>query len=133
MINKIYNNVDFYTKALNGTWERHKAITNNIANQNTPNYKRKIVSFEDQLKGSIESSKLSLESTHEKHISKKTSIFSPITMEDKSTSYRIDGNNVNIDTETADLAKNDVMYEALVEQIIGEFSKIKKVITEGSK
>lgn len=133
MVNSIYNNINFYKKALDGTWERHKAISNNIANQNTPNYKRKVVTFEDQLKQSIEDNRINLVKTHENHISHGTNGFSPIIMEDKSTSYRIDGNNVNIDTEEADLAKNTIMYDALIKQVIGEFDKIKNVITEGSK
>jgi flagellar basal-body rod protein FlgB len=133
MINRIYNNIDFYKKALDGTWERHKAISNNIANENTPNYKRKFVTFEDQLKQSIEDNRIGLTKTHVNHISHSTSSFSPIVIEDKSTSYRLDGNNVNIDTETADLAKNTIMYDALTKQVIGEFEKIKNVITEGSK
>lgn len=42
-------------------------------------------------------------------------------------------NNVNIDTESANLAKNTIMYNALVSQTIDEFDKIKNVINEGSK
>lgn len=133
MLKGIFNNIDFYKKALDGTWERHKAITNNMANENTPNYKRKVVTFEDQLKQSINNRGINLKKTHEKHIDSGTSHFVPRVMEDKSTSYRLDGNNVNIDTETADLAKNSIMYDALVKQVIGEFDKIKNVITEGSK
>ncbi len=133
MLKGIYNNVDFYKKALDGTWERNKIISNNIANENTPNYKRKIVSFEDQLKDSIANQRIKLTKTNEKHIDKGTNKFLPRISEDKSLSYRIDGNNVNIDTESADLAKNTIMYEALIKQVVGEFDKIKNVITEGSK
>jgi len=132
MLKGIYNNVDFYKKALDGTWERNKAITHNIANENTPKYKRKIVTFEDQLKSSIANNRISLKKTNEKHIGN-GSHFNPKVLEDKTISYRIDGNNVNIDTETADLAKNTIMYDALIRQVIGEFDKIKNVITEGSK
>ncbi|MBU5426523.1 flagellar basal body rod protein FlgB [Tissierella pigra] len=133
MFKGMYNNVNFYQKALDGTWERHKAISHNMANENTPNYKRKIVTFEDQLKQSINSRKIDLTKTHKNHIDVGRSSFSPMVVEDKSTSYRIDGNNVNIDIESGDLAKNTIMYDALVRQITGEFDKIKNVITEGSK
>ena len=37
-------------KALDGTWERQKAISNNIANHETPGYKAQKVMFEDALK-----------------------------------------------------------------------------------
>ncbi len=133
MITGAYNKIDFYKKALDGTWERNKSISQNISNENTPNYKRKIVSFEDQLKQSLNKNKINLDTTHNKHIQIGPKNFSPILSEDKSTSYRLDGNNVNIDTESADLAKNKIMYDGLINQVIGEFDKIKNVITEGSK
>ena len=133
MLKGDYSNINFYTKALNGTWERNKAITHNISNENTPNYKRKIVTFEDQLKQSIKKSEINLKTTHDKHIGIAKKNFSPKILMDESVSYRMDGNNVNIDTESADLAKNKIMYDALINQIVGEFDKIKNVITEGSK
>lgn len=133
MIKGVYNNIDFYKKALDGTWERNKVITHNMANVNTPNYKRKIVTFEEQLKKSISTNKIALVKTNDKHISIGTNRFTPTITEDKTLSYRIDGNNVNIDLEAADLAKNSIMYDALIKQVIGEFDKIKNVISEGSK
>lgn len=133
MLKGAYNNIDFYKNALNGTWERNKAITHNMANENTPGYKRKMVTFEDQLKESITKNKVMLTTTNEKHIGIGMENFNPKVITDKSTSYRLDGNNVNIDTEAADLAKNTIMYDALIKQVIGEFSKIKNVISEGGK
>lgn len=133
MLSGNYSNINFYKKALDGTWDRNKAITQNISNENTPNYKRKIVTFEDQLKQSIEKNRISLSKTNDRHIGNRTNFFKPNLIEDRSTSYRIDGNNVNIDRESADLAKNKIMYDALINQVIGEFDKIKSVITEGSK
>ena len=133
MLKSIYNNIDFYKKALDGTWERNKAISSNVASVNIPNYKRKVVTFEDQLKQSINNKKIALCKTNKNHIGIASNEFTPKVFEDKSISYRIDRNNVNIDTETADLAKNSIMYDALIRQVIGEFEKIKNVITEGSK
>ncbi|MBU5437715.1 flagellar basal body rod protein FlgB [Tissierella sp. MSJ-40] len=133
MLKGIYNNVDFFSKALNGTWERNKAIVHNMANENTPNYKRTVVTFEDQLRQFMTEDRVSLKTTNEKHIGKGIDEYSPKVMVDKSTSYRFDGNNVNIETETADLAKNTIMYDALIRQVINEFDKIKNVISEGSK
>lgn len=133
MLKSLYNNLDFYKKALDGTWERNKAISNNIANVNTPNYKRKTVSFEEQLKNSMTKNKVSLMTTNEKHIKNSDNKFFPTVSENKSMSNRIDGNNVNIDTENAELAKNTIMYNALITQVSGEFKKIKNIIAEGSR
>ncbi len=133
MLKGLYNRIDFYNKALDGTWERNKAISNNIANVNTPNYKRKTVNFEEQLKSSIKKSSIRLKTTDERHISSNKPEFSPLVIENKNTSNRIDGNNVNIDNENAELAKNNIMYNALISQISGEFKSIKNVISEGSR
>lgn len=130
---EVFNNIEFYKKALDGLNLRNTAIAQNLANANTPNYKRKIVVFEDQLKAAAEKRRLSMKTTHEKHIDKRKVNFQPKVLEDKSLSNRIDGNNVNIDTEAAELAKNQIMYNAMINQVIGEFEKIKNVITEGSK
>ena len=123
MLDGIYNNIDFYKKALDGTWTRNKAISSNIANDNVPNYKRKIVTFEEQLKQSMNNRKVVINKTHKKHIGIATDNFTPQIIEDKSISYRLDKNNVNIDTETADLAKNTIMYDALIRQVIGEIGR----------
>lgn len=133
MLNGLYNNIDFYKKALDGTWERNKSINSNLANVNTPNYKRKTVDFEDQLKNSINKRKVELTTTNDKHIKEKSVKFSPLLNIDKAMSNRIDGNNVNIDTENAELAKNTIMYNALIKQVSDEFKKIKNVISEGSR
>lgn len=130
---EMFKNVDFYKKALDGLTLRNTIISHNMANVNTPNYKRKVVVFEDQLRDAIENKKITLKTTHENHISRRKSSFQPIIIEDKSLSYRSDGNNVNIDTEAAELAKNQIMYNAVINQITREFEKIKNVITEGSK
>ena len=123
MFRNIYNNIDFFQKALDGTWERDKAIKKNIANVNTPNYKREVVSFEDQLKGKINDRKLRMTTTNEKHIKNVSEDFNPIKTTDNSGAYRIDGNNVDIDVESGNMAKNNIMYDALAMQIITEGSK----------
>lgn len=133
MFGNIYGNVDFYKNALDGTWDRHKAISSNISNVNTPDYKRKYTSFEEQLKDKNDERKLKLDTTHSKHIGQKNTNFKPKTLKDRSGSYRVDGNNVDIDVESTNLAKNNIMYDAITRQLSGEFEKIKNVITEGSK
>lgn len=134
MIGKAYNNIDFLRKALDGTWLRNEAISNNIANVNTPGYKRITVEFESILKDEMGDG-LSLKVTDDKHISFNggTNGFTPNIIEHSNSSTRRDGNNVNIDVETADLAKNTIMYDALTRQVTSEFIKIKRVIEEGGK
>ncbi|MCF6466320.1 flagellar basal body rod protein FlgB [Clostridium sp. Cult2] len=135
MFNRLYSNINIFNKALDGFWLRDKAINNNISNANTPNYKRLTVNFEDQLKEALKNQKTNLNRTHSNHLpyTKRIDEIEPSISVDKKYSYRFDNNNVNIDTEMADLAKNTIMYNALINQVIDEFDKIKNVINEGSK
>ena len=135
MLNQINNNIQMFNKALDGIWLKDKAINHNISNVNTPNYKRLTVNFEDKLKNAMDNRETKLNRTHDKHlpISRNLNDMEPEISTDKGYSYRFDKNNVNIDTESAELAKNTIIYDAVVSQTADEFEKIKNVISEGSK
>lgn len=135
MIGKTYGNIDFLQKALDGTWLRNEAISNNISNVNTPGYKRATVEFESMLKNQMDASGVPLMVTNDRHIGNGSSSgdFNPLVQIDRSTSTRTDGNNVNIDVEMGDLAKNSIMYDGLIRQISREFRSIKTIIEEGGK
>ena len=45
-------------------------------------------------------------------------------------SYRMDGNNVDVDTENAYLADNQLKYYTLVDSITQEFSRLRTVLTK---
>ena len=135
MFKQFDNNINILNKALDGLWLRDKVINQNISNVNTPNYKRVTVDFEDKLRDAIHDQESKLNRTHDKHLqmTKKIDEIKPEIGIDKNYSYRFDKNNVNIDRESADLAKNFIMYNAVTNQAINEFDKIKNVINEGSK
>lgn len=92
-------------ETLDGLSARQKAITGNIANVETPGYKRSYVSFEQELKRVIESGK-SHEAINKMKTLKHTSQI------DTTSPSGLDGNNVNIDAEIADLAKTSLHYNA---------------------
>lgn len=135
MLKQINNNINILNKALDGAWLKDKAINHNISNVNTPNYKRLNVNFQDRLKEAINKKENKLVKTHSKHLpmSNKLHELDPKIEIDKNYSYRFDNNNVNIDTESAELAKNTIMYNALIDQTVKEFDRIKNVIIEGGK
>lgn len=127
MINSnIYDYVNVLDKAADASWMRQEAISNNIANVNTPGYKRQDVAFEDSLQEAISNSRY--RSTDEKvaNLSKADLRIRSYT-DSSGFSYRLDGNNVDIDTENAALSRNQLKYNALVDSINHEFSMIKAV------
>lgn len=108
---------------------RAKTIANNMANVNTKDYKRFNVVFEDNLKKEDNSSGLELKRTNSAHFSSSNSKSDNISIEqDKSTSMRSDGNNVDLDIEKVNQAANTLKYNALITNINSKFNNLKTVI-----
>ena len=123
----VYNYINVLDKAADAAWMRNEVISNNIANVNTPNYKRQDVAFEGELSRAL--SKMRYKSMDEKVDNLVTGRLKPTTYVDHGGySYRIDGNNVDIDTENVELARNQIKYNALVQSFNQEFANLKVVI-----
>ncbi|MHB8063898.1 MAG: flagellar basal body rod protein FlgB [Ruminiclostridium sp.] len=135
MIQNLYGKSSIMEKALDASLARNDTIAQNLANDDTPKYKRKDVAFEQYLNDSLSKTNLEGNLTDKRHItinSKDTNKIQPTVTEDNSnSSMRIDGNNVDVDSEMAYLAKNTIKYNTLVQLINSNFSKIKNVIREG--
>ncbi|MFN4189653.1 MAG: flagellar basal body rod protein FlgB [Pseudothermotoga sp.] len=82
----------------------------NIANAETPRYKRKYVLFEELLR---ESMKLQLTATDKSHIQSVHRLPQPKIKEEKALFYRNDENGVDIDFEMAQMTTNGLRYEVL--------------------
>ena len=122
-----FDYINVLNKAADASWTRESLITNNIANVNTPNYKRRDLNFESVLNEQLGSCK------HESLDAKMRTVdlgqLNPMVYTDHSSlSYRLDGNNVDIDTEEAELASEQIKYQALTTSISKEFSRMKSVI-----
>lgn len=114
------------SKSLDTAAARQKTIANNIANVETPGYKRSYVTFENELKAVLDrTSKSSIrDGLRELTPARLTDVFSP---------GRPDGNNVNIDAEIAELAKTGLRQKASTVLLEGKISMLRAVISEGKK
>ncbi len=127
--------INLISRGLDGSSKRQQAINNNIANVNTPGYKRQDVQFKDVLHNMVNDSKKnnSLQTTHDKHMSgtslKKDTDFKITSLSD--FSYKNDKNSVDIDVEMSNLAKNSIYYNTLIRQINSQFSMLNNVIERG--
>ena len=122
-----FDYINVLDKAADASWLRNDAISNNIANADTPGYKRQDVNFETQLAKALRSSRYT--SMDSKVANVKMNRLNPITYTDYSGySYRIDGNNVDPDTEGVYLAKNQVVYQGLTQSINQEFQNLQTVM-----
>lgn len=118
---------------------RHRAITNNLANINTPYFKSQQVNFEeylqDELNGVIGKKNLEAYRTNERHIPFKNSGgFAVPKLVSNPTAYvQNNGNNVDMEAESAELAKNQIWYSGLTQLTAGSFQKLRSVIEGGGK
>ncbi|MCX7922368.1 MAG: flagellar basal body rod protein FlgB [Clostridia bacterium] len=137
MLGGILNRTRGMEKALDAAWLRNEAISQNISNVDTPGYKRKTVAFEEYLSDAMGESTIKGIRTDKRHIpiggNSIDKISINITEDNGSSSMRIDGNNVDIDSEMASLAKNNIKYNALIQNINGSFKKLRSVISEGRR
>ena len=128
MINSTaFNYVDVLTKAADASWTRESVINNNIANVSTVGYKRQDIDFQSVLREELGNCKhKSLDNKiNELDIS---DLNAQIYTDSANYSYRLDGNNVDIDTENVELASEQIRYDALVTSIDSEFSRMRAAL-----
>ncbi|MCH5268010.1 MAG: flagellar basal body rod protein FlgB [Lachnospiraceae bacterium] len=120
-----YNYINVLEKACDASWTRNSLISNNIANVDTPGYKRKDLRFEEYLGNAV-----SLGTSLDEEIANvDLDTLTGTTYTDYGmVSYRLDGNNVDIDTESAELAKNQIKYYTMLDSVSQEFSRLKMVV-----
>lgn len=110
-------------KSLDAAWLRNEVISQNIANADTPGYKRKEVQFEDFLTSEMKNSRIS------KGQSRLSDNGGMKVVEDHANySYRLDGNNVDIEQEMAQMAMNTLRYNTLIQRMSGQLNKLRTVI-----
>ena len=133
MINTdIYNYINILDKAADAANMRNELIANNIANVDTPHYKRKDLDFETVLQAELAGGRTLNQSVN--MANKDLSVLDPQVFTDNSNlSYRLDGNNVDISTEEAYLAENTIRYQLLIDQMNQEFSRYQTVLSSSSQ
>jgi flagellar basal-body rod protein FlgB len=124
--------VSVLEQALAASSLRQKVISNNIANVNTPGFKKSEVAFEDVLQEALDDTGLPLTQTNERHLPvRQVSMVTPRENMVGNTSLRTDGNNVDIDVEMAEMAKNSIYYDAVVKQLSHYITDLKSAISGG--
>lgn len=118
-------------RGLHMSTAKNKAISQNIANVDTPHYKAKRVIFKDvleQQKADIFQAKR----THEKHKPFSSNNHGHNVIENRHTLYNHNGNNVDMDHEMSTLAENQIYYNSLVDRFNGKMQSLQTVIRGGN-
>ncbi len=109
---------------------KQKTIAQNIANVDTPNYKSKDVSFAQMFSDAKQSS-MAAYRTDTKHFDFKMRDYSPGVFSYTNMRYRQNGNGVDMDKEQANLATNQIYYNALIDRVSGKLNSLQTVIKGG--
>ena len=141
MLEQILNstNFNYLPRAMTAATIRQEVVANNIANVNTPNYRKSSVEFEEllarELYGEEPDGKLKMVRTHDKHLPHTPLKFhaEPTIIQDNTTIMRTDDNNVDIDIEMATLSKNQLYYNAMATELGGHVTRLKNAITSGQQ
>ncbi|PFG30612.1 flagellar basal body rod protein FlgB [Paramicrobacterium agarici] len=100
------------TSALDGLSMRQRAIADNIANINTPGYHAKRVQFEEELAASVADGNGSVTAS----------------VGESLEPTRLDGNNVNLDTETLSNIDTVLRYQFASQAMNGQFSAVRTAL-----
>ena len=123
----IYSYINVLDKAADASWLRNELISNNIANQDTPGYKRTDVDFESQLSQALKNQKYTSIDAKVKNV-ELSRLNGRIYTDYGDFSYRMDENNVDPEQEQVKLAANQLKYQGLIQAMNKEFANIKSVI-----
>ncbi len=122
-----FDYINVLDKAADASALRNELIANNIANQDTPGYKRQDVNFEAQLKQALKNSKYV--SIDDKVANVRMSALNAKQYTDYGDySYRLDENNVDPEQEQVMLAANQLKYQGIMSSLKAEFSNLQTVI-----
>jgi flagellar basal-body rod protein FlgB len=122
-----FDYINVLDKAADASWLRNEAIANNIANATTPGYKRQDVEFEAVLKKALGGNRY--KSMDDRVADVRTSQLDAVPYTDNmGYSYRLDGNNVDVENENVMLAENQLKYQGLLTGINQEFSNLQSVM-----
>jgi len=128
-------NLDIMKREMDVSVLRQNVISNNIANSDTPNFKRSVVNFESQLKRALDSEKVvpfPQSVTDERHIAFEKPMdwraVSPRRVLDYLTEAKNNGNNVDIEEEGMNALTNQLLYTTLAQVVSSEIQRVNIVL-----
>ena len=123
--------VDILQRTMDTSLLRREVISNNIANAETPDFKRSDVSFEAELSRALASENkrtLPAKVTDPRHMSFNQTVdyksVRPRRVLDYLTQSKNNGNNVDIEQEMMMATQNQMMYELMTQSVSFQFSQI---------
>jgi len=160
MLSRLFNQSHLIQKTLDASWVRNEVITNNIANVDTPGYKSKSVAFEREFREAllrepdnslprqnISLRRLSGESaiqagpdmtgrvTRDKHFNFRERHADPLAVQpsvytNRNTNMKMDGNNVDVESELNEAAKNTLFYYTMLNKVSSDLGRLRTTLRD---
>lgn len=115
-------------KDLDGLWSRQQAISDNMANFETPGYKQKNVSFENQLDDALKEEPGTVSDT----VGRVGGV-QPLMTENSDRTNRADGNGVDLEQQMIEMSRTSINYSYSLQAMNDCFSRLKTAITGSSR
>lgn len=128
--------IDILQRTMDASLLRQNVIADNIANANTPNFKRSEVNFESRLAYALQSEqrepRFREALTDERHIAFHEGTdyrdVRPRRVTDFQTTAKNNGNNVDIEVESMNLLSNQLAYQMMTRSVADSFARINLVL-----
>jgi flagellar basal-body rod protein FlgB len=119
------NSISMGTKSLEFLWAKQSVISNNLSNIDTPHYKSKYVTFEEAFKNRLKLARATQDSGQTRSIIDSANY---TVLEKSDSSARLDGNNVNADSEEVEMVRTYLQYQSMLQAINSDFTRLRTVI-----
>lgn len=120
------NTMDMTQKSLDYLWEKQTVSLNNIANNDTPGFKAKYVTFEDSLKKNLSAS--GKKEGSNPFVMSNGIRESRISVHDTTDEARMDGNNVQMEAENTELVRSYLQYQYQIQSLNSDISRLRIAI-----
>lgn len=112
-------------KSMNYLWAKQAAILDNIANAETPNYKAKVVNFEDSLKEKLEAAQ---ENIKPKKAVRDVLNDSEFYVEEQLEVTRMDENGVNVTEQSSEMIRNAYQMQYVMRAISDDLARLRTAV-----
>lgn len=119
------NSISMASKSLEFLWAKQQVIVSNLSNIDTPGYKARYVTFEEEFDRRLKLAR-GTKSPVQMHNAISGSHYTVQKKEDSSA--RRDGNNVNADVENVEMARTSLQYQYMLQSVNNDLTRLRTVI-----
>lgn len=125
LMNLFGNNIDLARKSMQYLWGKQQITLQNLANVDTPGYKSKYVTFENEFRSRLKNAALTRDDEKIAEVIKDSKF---IVHDTEDESARLDENNVDADVESVELSRATLQYMYTAQAVTSDIARLRAVI-----